>query len=66
MKKENSNEEEDKNQESKEETEGDADQEQIDNDVDYDELSTNEKFRYLGFELIDIGLFQGQKGIGYI
>ena len=35
-------------------------------DVDYDDLSTNEKFKYLTFELLDLGLFQGQKGLEYI
>ena len=43
-----------------------GDQEPVGNDVNYDELSTNEKFKYLTFELIDIGLFQGQKGLDYI
>jgi hypothetical protein len=43
------------------------DQEEENNsDVNYDELSTNDKFKYLTFELIDIGLFQGQKGLSYI
>ena len=36
------------------------------NDVDYDKLTTSEKFKYLTFELIDIGLFQSHKGLEYI
>lgn len=44
---------------------GEGAQEEID-DINYDELSTDEKFKYLTFELIDIGLFQGQKGLEYI
>jgi len=35
-------------------------------DVDYDELSNSDRFKYLTFELLDLGLYQGQKGLDYI